>query len=66
MRVCLEEKQKNIYMKMYAAFRGYSSEASEIIKRKNFGKGVLFDIFKTSLSQIFTALLGVLVDWYLI
>lgn len=63
MRVCLEEKQKNIiYMKMYAAFRGYSSEASEIIKRKNFGKGVLFDI----LSQIFTALLGVLVDWYLI
>lgn len=62
MRVCLEEKQKNIYMKMYAAFRGYSSEASEIIKRKNFGKGVLFDI----LSQSFTALLGVLVDWYLI
>lgn len=62
MRVCLEEKQKNIYMKMYNAFRGYISEASEIIKRKNFGKGVLFDI----LSQIFTALLGVLVDWYLI
>lgn len=47
---------------MYNAFRGYISEASEIIKRKNFGKGVLFDI----LSQIFTALLGVLVDWYLI
>lgn len=45
---------------MYNAFRGYISEASEIIK--NFGKGVLFDI----LSQIFTALLGVLVDWYLI
>lgn len=45
MRVCLEEKQKSIYMKMYAAFRGYSSEASEIIKRKNFGKGVPFDIF---------------------
>lgn len=45
MRVCLEEKQKNIYMKMYAALRGYSSEASEIIKRKIFGKGVLFDIF---------------------
>lgn len=30
---------------MYAAFRGYSSEASEIIKRKHFGKGVPFDIF---------------------
>lgn len=42
MRVCLKEKQKNIYMKMYAAFRGYSSEASEIIKRKNFGKGAYF------------------------
>lgn len=42
MRVCLEEKQKNIYMKMYAAFRGYSSEASEIIKRKNFGKKCTF------------------------
>lgn len=44
MRVCLEEKQKNI-LKMYNAFRGYISEASEIIKRKNFGKGVPFDIF---------------------
>lgn len=39
------EKQKNIYMKMYAAFRGYSSEASEIIKGKILGKNVLFDIF---------------------
>lgn len=45
MRVCLEEKQKNIYMKMYSAFRGYSSEASEIIKGKILGKNVLFDIF---------------------
>lgn len=41
----LRREAENIYMKMYAAFRGYSSEASEIIKRKNFGKGVPFDIF---------------------
>lgn len=30
---------------MYVVFRGYFSEVSEIIKRKNFGKCVFFDIF---------------------